>query len=228
MLFRNEQLGEWVTTFDGFTNSAYVPPPDLDKTNDNHYLEWWRNTQHYDMIPSILDGGTGFRIQVTNTAYPKTAPPNIAYSNYSSYSKIPMGQADVRIRNGETLVLASPNIAAGKTNRMVAFFTPTVYTPSKSGNDDRALGVTNAPRPQIHIKARFIKLSAADADAILTAGIAVDTKETNTVEILTDAKATALLRKLESRGGMETLGEPEVVTITGRQVKCALAIQLWI
>ena len=78
------------------------------------------------MIATLLEAGAGFRMQVTNTACPKTADLNTAYS---SYSVIPMGQADVRIRDGETLVIASPNMATGETNRMVAFFTPTVFTP---------------------------------------------------------------------------------------------------
>ena len=41
---------------------------------------------------------------------------------------------------------------------------------------------------------------------------------------MTDTKATPLLQKLKSRSGMETLGEPEAMTISGRQFKCALAI----
>ena len=47
----------------------------------------------------------------------------------------------------------------------------------------------------------------------------MDTKETNTVEILTDAKATPLLQKLESRGGITTLGALQIVTLSGRQGK---------
>ena len=62
-------------------------------------------------------------------------------------------------------------------------------------------------------------MSEADADAILKAGTAVDTKEKNTVEIMTAAKATPLLRKLESRSGMETLGEPEATTTSLRQIQ---------
>ena len=71
---------------------------------------------------------------------------------------------------------------------------------------------------QIHIKTRFVKLSEADADAILKAGTAVDTKEKNTVEIMTAAKATPLLRKLESRGGMKHWGDRKSTTFSRRQV----------
>jgi hypothetical protein len=83
----------------------------------------------------------------------------------------------------------------------------------------RALDVLNKAAPQVHVKARFIKMSEADADAILKAGTAVDTKEKNTVEIMTAAKATPLLRKLESRTGMETLGKPEATTTSLRQIQ---------
>lgn len=92
-------------------------------------------------------------------------------------------------------------------------------TPSELYTIGRALEALNKDAPQIHIKARFIKMPEADADAILKAGTVVDTKERNTVEIMTAAKATPLLRKLESRGGMETLSEPEATTTSLRQVQ---------
>ena len=91
-------------------------------------------------------------------------------------------------------------------------------TPSELDTVEHALVPLNKDAPQVHIKARFIKLSEADADAILKAGIAVDTKEKNTVEILTEARATPLLQKLASRNDMNVLNEPEVTTISGRQV----------
>ena len=92
-------------------------------------------------------------------------------------------------------------------------------TASELDTIERAIEVLNKATPQIHITARVIKMAEADADAILKAGIAVDTKEKNTVEIMTAAKATPLLRKLESRGGMETLGEPEATTTSLRQIQ---------
>jgi hypothetical protein len=92
-------------------------------------------------------------------------------------------------------------------------------TPSELDTIQRALDVLNKDAPQIHITARVIKMSEADADAILKAGTAVDTKEKNTVEIMTAAKATPLLRKLESRSGMETLSEPEATTTSRRQIQ---------
>jgi hypothetical protein len=92
-------------------------------------------------------------------------------------------------------------------------------TPSELDTIERAIEVLNKDAPQIHIKARFIKMSEADADTILKAGTAVDTKETNTVEIMTAAKATPLLHKLESRSGMETLSEPEATTTSLRQIQ---------
>jgi hypothetical protein len=92
-------------------------------------------------------------------------------------------------------------------------------TASELDTIQRALDVLNKAAPQVHVKARFIKMSEADADAILKAGTPVDTKEKNTVEIMTAAKATPLLRKLETRGGMETLSEPEATTTSLRQIQ---------
>jgi hypothetical protein len=92
-------------------------------------------------------------------------------------------------------------------------------TASELDTIERVIQALNQIPPQIHIKARFIKMSEADAEAILKAGTAVDTKEKNTVEIMTAAKATPLLRKLESRSGMETLGEPEATTTSLRQIQ---------
>ena len=91
-------------------------------------------------------------------------------------------------------------------------------TPSELETVEHALVPLNKDTPQVHIKARFIKLSEDDADAILKAGIAVDSKEKNKVEILTEARATPLLQKLASRSDMNVLNEPEVTTISGRQV----------
>jgi type II secretory pathway component GspD/PulD (secretin) len=92
-------------------------------------------------------------------------------------------------------------------------------TASELDTIERIVQVLNQVSPQIHIKTRFVKMSEADADAILKAGTAVDTKEKNTVEIMTAAKATPLLQKLKSRGGMDVLGEPEVITTNGRQTQ---------
>jgi hypothetical protein len=92
-------------------------------------------------------------------------------------------------------------------------------TPSELDTIQRTLDVLNKADLQVHVKARFIKMSEADAEAILKAGIAVDTKEKNTVEIMTAAKATPLLQKLKSRGGMDILGDPEVMTASRRQVQ---------
>ena len=92
-------------------------------------------------------------------------------------------------------------------------------TPSELDKIERVVQALNQTAPQIHIKAQFIEAPESDVESILKAGVAVDTKETNTVEILTTTNATALLRQLESRSGFENLAQPEAITTSGRQTQ---------
>ena len=68
---------------------------------------------------------------------------------------------------------------------------------------------TNPPAPQVHIKTRFLTVPK---DVLSGLGGA-----TSFNGILTSENAQNLLRQLGSRDGVETLAEPEVVTISGRQ-----------
>ena len=77
----------------------------------------------------------------------------------------------------------------------------------------------NQVPPQIHIKARFIEVPEGQVEAILKAGTAVDTKQTNVVEIIAADKMKSLLHQLESAGGVVALAEPEAVTTSPRQVQ---------
>ncbi len=70
---------------------------------------------------------------------------------------------------------------------------------------------TNSPKPQLHIKSRFI---AIPNDVL--AGLGGLTRFTG---ILTGKNAANILQELESHDGVETLAEPEVVTISGRQIQ---------
>jgi beta-lactamase regulating signal transducer with metallopeptidase domain len=92
-------------------------------------------------------------------------------------------------------------------------------TPLELDTIERALQVLNQVPPEIQIKARFMEVPESDVESILKAGVAVDAKETNMVEILTTTNATLLLRQLESRSGFENLAEPEVVTTSGRHTQ---------
>ncbi|HUA68699.1 MAG TPA: sigma factor-like helix-turn-helix DNA-binding protein, partial [Candidatus Saccharimonadales bacterium] len=74
----------------------------------------------------------------------------------------------------------------------------------------------NAP-PQFHIKAYFINVPERDVEPILKIGTAVGGGDKNTAEIMTANQATLALRELKSFGGEEVLGEPEIVTLSGRQ-----------
>ena len=70
---------------------------------------------------------------------------------------------------------------------------------------------TNPPTPQIHIKARFLTMPND-----VLAGLGGSTRFTG---ILTSENASNLLWEVESRNGVETLAEPEVVTTGGRQTQ---------
>jgi hypothetical protein len=92
-------------------------------------------------------------------------------------------------------------------------------TPGELDTIERAIQALNQVAPQIHIKARFIEVPESDVESVLKAGVAVDAKEKNTVQIIAADKMKPLLRQLESRSGTETLAEPEVVTTSLRQVQ---------
>jgi beta-lactamase regulating signal transducer with metallopeptidase domain len=83
---------------------------------------------------------------------------------------------------------------------------------------EKAVQVLNyTPPPQIHIKARFIETSAA-----MVKGLGPDlipTSVTNVAGILTDPNFRLLVHNLEQSKGTETLAEPEVTTLSGRQTQ---------
>ena len=84
----------------------------------------------------------------------------------------------------------------------------------------------NASEPQIHIKTRFLKMSEKDfqdfVQPILSANSSAQSGTNGLVELLTDERFKLILRALEAKPGIETLAEPEVTTVSGRQTKmCA-------
>ena len=62
--------------------------------------------------------------------------------------------------------------------------------------------------PQVHIKARFIEIPKGSDDFLNSFSGALD-----------DSTARTLLKTIESKPGVETLGEPEVTTTSGRQIQ---------
>ena len=89
-------------------------------------------------------------------------------------------------------------------------------TPSELDIIERVVQALNQTAPQLHIKTRFLEVPEVEVAEILKAGTAVDT---NMVEIISAEKMKPLLRQLESASGVETLAEPEAVTISGRQMQ---------
>ena len=74
----------------------------------------------------------------------------------------------------------------------------------------------NYSPPQVHMKAYFIEVPESDAQAVLNAGTVLTTTNNNSVEILDDDKMSQLLRLFRSHQA-NTLAEPGVVTMSGRQ-----------
>ena len=94
----------------------------------------------------------------------------------------------------------------------------TKATSSELNAVEKIVQQLNTAPAQVHIKAYFIQVPESDVASILKAGTVVDTKENNTVEIMSDTQTSSLLRKLRSDGAT-TLSEPEVVTTSGRQTQ---------
>jgi hypothetical protein len=190
------------------------------------------NRMSGDTIETIVQrlNSTNYTTATTNGSQPAGLVTRVfkvdTHSFYAALKNVPGFQTNLVSTNAISLKSVSSVLGVDLTapGRGVAFkdtlgLLMVKATPSELDTIQRALDVLNKAAPQVHIKTRFIKMSEADADAILKAGTAVDTNEKNTVEIMTAAKATPLLRKLESRTGMETLGEPEATMASLRQIQ---------
>jgi RNA polymerase sigma factor (sigma-70 family) len=116
-------------------------------------------------------------------------------------NQLPAEQFDELLKlRGETGVLRRQLDEATEKNRALQ----NVNTAMLGSN-------TNPPASQIHIKARFLTMPK---DVLSGLGGA-----TSFSGILTSENASKALHQLESRDGVETLGEPEVVSTSGRQVQ---------
>ena len=74
------------------------------------------------------------------------------------------------------------------------------------------------PPPQIHIKARFIEVPEEMTKDLLWANL-IPAGVTNVTGVLTGPYLRLLLHTLEQSKGTETLAEPEVTTLSGRQTQ---------
>ena len=82
---------------------------------------------------------------------------------------------------------------------------------------EQAVQAFNYTPPQIHIKARIIRVPKGTMTGFQNFPRLTNTVNGGFTGILSDTNARAVLRALESQKGFETLGEPEVVTMSGRQ-----------
>ena len=81
-----------------------------------------------------------------------------------------------------------------------------------------------ASEPQIHIKARFLEVPKGTEASISDLMKLTNSAASQFTGILNDMNARTVLHSLESREDVETLGEPEVVTTSGRQTQMRATI----
>jgi hypothetical protein len=73
--------------------------------------------------------------------------------------------------------------------------------------------------PQVHLKARFIEVPAGTLEGIRGLQLVTNVSPAGITGRLTLKDMQAALRALQTRAGVETLGEPEVTVLRGRQVQ---------
>jgi RNA polymerase sigma factor (sigma-70 family) len=101
----------------------------------------------------------------------------------------------------------------------------TKATSSELNAVEKIVQQLNTAPAQVHNKVYFIQAPESDADSILKAGTVVDTKENNTVEIMSDTQTSSLLRKLRSDGA-NMLVQPNAVLTSGEQVQMRSGIAI--
>ena len=84
---------------------------------------------------------------------------------------------------------------------------------------ERALSALNQVAPQIHIKARFLKVPKKTLDAFEKDFNLTNAADGKLTGILTSGNGRLAIRMLQRRPDVERLGEPEVTTISGRQTQ---------
>ena len=85
---------------------------------------------------------------------------------------------------------------------------------------EQALAALNSTAPQIHIKARFLKVPKDRMAYVVRNCISTNMAGDKTVGVLTEPNTDIALRGvLEPSRGFEILAEPEVVTLSGRQAR---------
>ncbi len=90
-------------------------------------------------------------------------------------------------------------------------------TPHDVDTIEEAIKAFSPPPPQVHIKARFIKVPKTFHLESLMMSLNTNTREFEGV--LNHSNVLTVLKELETQKGAESFGEPEVVTTSGRQTQ---------
>ncbi len=89
-------------------------------------------------------------------------------------------------------------------------------TPSELDTIESVVQALNQIRPEIHIKARFIEVPK---NGFVMPPTLTNVAGSPMIGILSSEKTKNLLQSLRKKPGVETLGEPEVTTLGGRQTQ---------
>src|SRR5208337_5059305 len=81
---------------------------------------------------------------------------------------------------------------------------------------ERAIQALNQVGPQVHIKARFLEVPTK---GFVEPAMLTNKAVAGVVGILTSERQKIMLQRLGTNPGSETLAEPEVITISGRQTQ---------
>ena len=142
-------------------------------------------------------GKTGERIdEITNSAAAVSKMAKAVFSNFGVNFESPPGKS------------------AFYNDRLGLLFVKA--TESDLDTIERAVQVLNDPRPQIHIKARFVEVPKQGFVFSLPGTNGSASQATG---ILSDPQMRTFWKSLEAKAGFEVLAEPEVVTLSGRQTQ---------
>jgi type II secretory pathway component GspD/PulD (secretin) len=94
-------------------------------------------------------------------------------------------------------------------------------TPSELKTIEHTIRALNQVAPQIHIKVRFIEVPRDSPELPQVELPRTSTNKTRAlmIGILTDEQTRNLLHSLIQKPDVETLAEPEIITVSGRQTK---------
>jgi type II secretory pathway component GspD/PulD (secretin) len=173
---------------------------------------------------SVLDDGIVFSLKNDQELFTRTykVDTNIFFTNLRRMTKLP---ANVPIwPEAITNYFASigvdfqlPSKSIFYNERLGVLFVRA--TESDLDTIERAISALDAVAPLIHIKARFFEVPKGTAASFGSFLVSTNSATNQLMGTLNATNLNFILHSLESRKGVETLAEPEVITMSGRQTQ---------